>query len=415
MTLVVSNVRRHILLRTYQNLVDKLDTGDPVTIQYLPMALDVVLTSGEVPHEITPIHEIELVCEEEAEILTESRLHDRSHLSTTTVFDWYTLHIGPLFISRDVTRITTEHTWKQHVQFIHILIFRIVMGDIITILFVRILFDHPTIGRCTLFGDSSTSSPLILPFHLRYVGLTIDQRSLSILFTRQIGTQRKDITGCILVHGGIGRSTNQRQCIRRVAHHNHHQTNQSGIQQLHIHLLLQEETSRQSCRQQDSDQIATANKRNTDQDNGQDKSQLHANQIHLVTHGLPNGPDQHAHQDHYVGIDTCIIGHTQHIDKEQFEVAAHFNQTLHDSIHHQSDNSKREEQGDKRSFNGWIRHFLIIINQDNGRDTQQVQQVHTDTQTHQIGNQDNPTIGMRLVSHLFPFQNQPENDSCKER
>ena len=39
----------------------------------------------------------------------------------------------------------------------------------------------------------------------------------------------------------------------------------------------------------------------------------------------------------------------------------------------------------------------------------------TDTQAHQIGNQDNPSVGMRLISHLFPFENQPKDHSRKQR
>ena len=43
---------RHIFLRAHQNFVDKRNAGNPVAVQHLSISLDVVLTAGEVPHEV---------------------------------------------------------------------------------------------------------------------------------------------------------------------------------------------------------------------------------------------------------------------------------------------------------------------------------------------------------------------------
>ena len=40
--------------------------------------------------------------------------------------------------------------------------------------------------------------------------------------------------------------------------------------------------------------------------------------------------------------------------------------------------------------------------------------MNTDTQSRQIGDEDNPTVAVRLVGYVFPFQNQPENNSGKQ-
>ena len=39
--------------------------------------------------------------------------------------------------------------------------------------------------------------------------------------------------------------------------------------------------------------------------------------------------------------------------------------------------------------------------------------MNTDTQSRQIGDEDNPTVAVRLVGYVFPFQNQPENNITK--
>ena len=50
-------------------LIDKGNTGDPVTRRESSITLYIVLATGEVPHEITPVHIIDLVAEHEPHIL----------------------------------------------------------------------------------------------------------------------------------------------------------------------------------------------------------------------------------------------------------------------------------------------------------------------------------------------------------
>lgn len=52
-------------------------------------------------------------------------------------------------------------------------------------------------------------------------------------------------------------------------------------------------------------------------------------------------------------------------------------------------------------------HLLVVINQYDGWDTEQVEQVDTDTQTGHIGDEHKPTIAMRLVGSSH-FQDEPE-------
>ena len=49
--------------------------------------MDVILASGEVPHEISPVHPVHLVVEEEGQVLEEGRflVLGAGHLMTTAV------------------------------------------------------------------------------------------------------------------------------------------------------------------------------------------------------------------------------------------------------------------------------------------------------------------------------------------
>ena len=49
------------------------------------------------------------------------------------------------------------------------------------------------------------------------------------------------------------------------------------------------------------------------------------------------------------------------------------------------------------------------------RDTEQVEQVHTDTETHHIGDEDYPTVGASIVCAVAPLEHQPEDQCRQER
>ena len=74
MTLVLFQLFRQQVLIAYKHIVDKLDTGNPIAVFDFSTTLQVVLASGEVPHEIAPVHPVELVGEEEVEMCIRDRL-----------------------------------------------------------------------------------------------------------------------------------------------------------------------------------------------------------------------------------------------------------------------------------------------------------------------------------------------------
>ena len=213
MPFVVGNIIRHIILRTDQNRINKRNTGNPVTIQHLAISLNIVLPTGEIPHEVTPIHEIHLIAEEETQVFPKSRFHGSLRLPTIIITHRFPLHLCPLLIGFDVARVTAVHTREKHIQLIHILILLIIAGDIIPVFLFRVFLDYPAPCRFALLGDRDAISALILALHFRNVGLSIQQRRLPILLTRQISAQRENIARCILVHRRVCRCPNQGQGV----------------------------------------------------------------------------------------------------------------------------------------------------------------------------------------------------------
>ena len=111
--LVSCHVFRSEGLVSEAEFVDQADTAFPVSCKVVSRSrtVDVILPSGEIPHEISPVHPIELVVEEEGQILEECRLlvlgscHGLSSLS----------HV--CLVERDVARVASApHSWEKHLS-----------------------------------------------------------------------------------------------------------------------------------------------------------------------------------------------------------------------------------------------------------------------------------------------------------
>ena len=68
-TFVHLQIVRQLALITQAGVVEERDTRDPVAVLGLAIALNVVLATGKVPHEVAPIHEVALVGQEELDVV----------------------------------------------------------------------------------------------------------------------------------------------------------------------------------------------------------------------------------------------------------------------------------------------------------------------------------------------------------
>ena len=177
------------------------------------MTLDIVLATREVPHEVTPIHEVQLISKKETEVLGKSRLDYRLCFPTIGEFHRLTFDICPFLIRIYMIGIATVHTREKHIQLIDKLVISFMAGNVILIFLARILLDYTCPSRRTLFGYRSTVVSFLYTLHLGNISLPVEKRSLSILFTGQICTQSKDIAWRILIHRRISRSSYQCQSV----------------------------------------------------------------------------------------------------------------------------------------------------------------------------------------------------------
>ena len=85
------------------------------------VTLQVVLTSGKVPHKVAPVHEVALVGDEETQVLELCWNLNGNHLATAVVHLIMTADVThPTLVVCTVSRAV--HSWKQHVLCIFVLI-----------------------------------------------------------------------------------------------------------------------------------------------------------------------------------------------------------------------------------------------------------------------------------------------------
>ena len=104
-TLVVLKFVGKQLLVAQTPVVKPVESSNPVAVLEFAVALKVVLATGEVPHEVAPVHEVALIGQEEANVLQLCRHLYRDHLATTVVWHFiaiYTAH--PTLVGHDMLR-----------------------------------------------------------------------------------------------------------------------------------------------------------------------------------------------------------------------------------------------------------------------------------------------------------------------
>src|SRR3712207_8091533 len=81
---------------------------------YLSATLNVVLPSGKIPHEVAPIHEIQLVGEEELDVFPLRGYVHHNVPSAFVVGDVFSFDVHPLLVECGMRG--TVHTWEEHIR-----------------------------------------------------------------------------------------------------------------------------------------------------------------------------------------------------------------------------------------------------------------------------------------------------------
>ena len=339
---------RRLGLVAQPELVQEPDAGLPVSVEDLSGrgAVDVVLAADEIPHEIPPVHPVELVVEEEPQVGSEGGF------LVVSPRDVDSLSVHVTLVESLVAAVGTArpHTREQHFAGGQVTAFeRTVRVDILAVQ------KRPVFGLEDLIG--------------RVEVLAVHQRRTAVLLAVEVPDEGEGIVRLVLV----GR--------------------------------------RQDAGTDDHD----AEDRESDHD-GRQAEQDRVPQDLAFVQGLEQAPEAQRQDRHQEEGGTAVDRQMKGIDEEQVEVGGQFRK-----IRDQEEEEEADDDGGQQENAGELPErifpvfFLpVIIKENDGRDGQEVQQVHADGKTHQEGDQDDPAVGMRPVRLLVPLGHGPEDHGGEE-
>ena len=102
------------------------------------------------------------------------------------------------------------------------------------------------------------------------------------------------------------------------------------------------------------------------------------------------------------------------IDKQQLKPPCYSREARDDTI---EDHQQYRTRSDESLGYTCPRELVAaeVVHQYQCRDGQEVQQVDTNRQSHQISDEYEPFVGACLVRFLVPFENEPHDYCCEER
>ncbi len=199
--------------------------------------------------------------------------------------------------------------------------------------------------------------------------LAVQQRRGAVLLAGEVTHQGEGVIGLILVGRGLYAGADDDDGENRKAHHNHRQAQQCGVPE--------DFTGAQ---------------------------------------GPEQAPEAGRQQGQHKEGCAAVIRQAEGVHEEEVEIGRHLrkigdeqeNQQSHDDHRHQH-NLDALPEGVRLVFT-----FAIVIHEDDGRDGQQVQQVHADGQAHQEGDEHDPAVGIPFVGLVVPPGDGPEHQGGEQ-
>ncbi len=416
MPLVFLQVVGQQVLIAQSHVVNPLEASEPVAVLQFAMSLDVVLSACKVPHEVAPVHEVALIRQEETYVFHLCGHLHINHFATSVVLHGASVNAShPTLVGIGMAGVV--HAGEEHV--LCVLIVALVAHDEVRVFLCVGGFLLALIFGSALAEDGAAHVAINAELHLRGVGLSVEQRTVSILVAAEVFAQSEDVFGRVLVHGRVGRRTDDDDGIRGVANHEHEQAEQCGVLHAgrdggHTGYFAADYHPQQGQHHNADEECrpAIAVERDAEHAHRCQKRDVLARAA-LVLVCFVDGPNDDAHQQQQVDDDARVEGHAQRVDEEQLEPSAHGDDARHHAIEYGGDEHKGNEQGYERSFQVGIGKTLVVINQHNGGYTEKVEQVDADGKPRHIHDEHQPAVAVRLVGVVLPLQDEPKHH-CRE-
>ena len=236
------------------------------------------------------------------------------------------------------------------------------------------------IYRSSLFQVIFQTTFILHDLRLRSVSLAHKQRTVAILLAAQIFAKSENILRRVLVHRRIGCRANHNHSIRSITHSDESHTEQRSVEQARSHILvIKEKYSKRTKHHQtyNNAESSMTIERHTEQCHAQEERNIHAHLAHSLS-AFNQSPNERSNQQSEVCVKTRVVSQAHAVYKHQLEPSAHLHNARNNTIENSSNKQRRHTESHERTLQVRILALLVVEHKHDGRDTKQVQQVHTD-------------------------------------
>ena len=102
------------------------------------------------------------------------------------------------------------------------------------------------------------------------------------------------------------------------------------------------------------------------------------------------------------------------VDEEELELLGHLYESRHQTVEHKEYYHERDKQREQRLEQVHVFVFSVSEYEHNRGNAEEVEKVYGDADAYDVGDQDEPAVGVRAVGLIFPLEYQPEDEGGAE-
>ena len=350
-----------------QSVVGKQASQHALQLRLLELSREDL--SFQMGHELGPVHR---------------PIHQRTDVGRGRV---EALVIAPPLVLLDVACRRAVHPWEDHgvvgvvvglgaalLAAVHVLLHHVQLLSVVGLdelhggVFALEAL-HPLLRGAALLHHAVALHPRGLPVEVGLVQvrgavpkLTRRQGTVPVLLPAEVAQQRKQVLGIVFIHRRVGRRTNHDRGERTVAEQHHGHAQREGVDGPPSFLA-----------------------------------------------GHHQKPHNQRHEQREVHQSPGVETHAEVVDEEQLKAPCQLNRTFDQRLLHKPEQRNGHRTGDGQAL---PREVVIaeVIHHGDGRNGQQVEQVHPDGKAHQVRDQNYPLRRIWTIRHVFPLEDGPKHE-----
>lgn len=131
--------------------------------------------------------------------------------------------------------------------------------------------------------------------------------------------------------------------------------------------------------------------------------------------GVPHAPPEQGEERQCEDGDARVDRQAERIDEQYVDHRPDVDRVGDNQSVDEPEDRQRDDRCDAESLEGHGRVFAEIVDVDQRRNGQQIEDVNADRESHEVGDQDQPPRRVGVVGLVFPFEHEPHHERREHR